>query len=125
MSVWQNLFLGPYAAFDVAPEIAAHPPEEDSGELLGRRVLYCHGSETESRLYYMPRGPDGEIPRSASRRMYFSGQPAWPWVPDFSTIDPAAEVTWFQREYAADLAEIGAVLGVRPEFGWGLLAWAS
>jgi hypothetical protein len=57
--------------------------------------------------------------------MYFGGNMAWPWEPDLRAIDREAEVAWFAREYAAELAELREVLGVAPQFGWGLLSWLS
>jgi hypothetical protein len=123
--MWQNLFLGPYAAFPVSPETADQLPEEEDGENLGWRSFYVHGVEAEGRAYYMPRGPQGESPKPAPREMYFGGQPGWPWEPALTGIKPSAEVAWFKRAYASELKEVGAALGAKPEFGWGLLSWYS
>lgn len=125
MGMWQNLFLGPYAAFPIAPAIADRLPEDEEGELLGWRSFYCHGSESERRAYYMPRGTAGESPKPAPREMYFGGEPGWPWEPDLVGVTPQAEVDWFVRAYAAELTEVAAALASKPEIGWGLLSWYS
>jgi hypothetical protein len=57
--------------------------------------------------------------------MYHGGQPSWPWEPDLVDIDPRAEIAWFAKEYATELAELQSVLGSSPQLGWGLLAWVS
>jgi hypothetical protein len=121
--MWQSLFLGPYAAFPVTAEVAERLPEEEGGELVGWRSFYCHGSTTEGRAYYMPRGSAGELPKPAPREMYFGGQPGWPWEPDLAGLKPRMEIAWFKREYAAELAVVQAARGSKPTFGWGLLAW--
>jgi hypothetical protein len=122
MSTTQNLFLGPYAAFTVRLENAEELPEDEDGEILRWCSFYSCGSESEGRVYYMPQGPQGELPKLAPRPMYFGGQPGWPWQPDLAAVDPRAEVDWFARAYAAELAAVGAALGSAPVFGWGLLA---
>ena len=123
MSLWQNLYLGPFAAFAVHPAATERLPEDEGGERLGWRSFHSHASD--GRAYYMPRGAAGESPKPASREMYFGGQPGWPWEPGLAEVVPDDEMAWFAREYAAELAEIGAALGSSPEFGWGLLSWYS
>jgi hypothetical protein len=125
MSMWQNLFLGPYAAFSITRGHADALPEDENGELLGCRSFYCHGLESKRRAYYMPRGADGEPPKPAPREMYFGGQPGWPWRPDLVGIKPRAEVNWFVRAYKTELAEVVAAFGSKPVLGWGLLSWYS
>jgi hypothetical protein len=122
MSVFQNLYLGPYAAF-AAPPGTARLPEDEGGDRLGWQSFYSHLSDGWA--YYMPRGAAGEAPKPAPRKMYFGGQPGWPWEPDLVGVVPADEMAWFAREYAAELAEVGAALGASPAFGWGLLSWYS
>jgi hypothetical protein len=121
--MWQNLFLGPYAAFPGTATTADGLPEEEGGDLLGWRSFYCHAAE--GRAYYMPCGTRGELPKPAPREMYFGGDPGWPWEPDLASVDPRAEIVWFAREYAAELAEIEAALAAKPMLGWGLLSWYS
>jgi hypothetical protein len=123
VSWWQNLFLGPYAAFPVPPAFGDRLPQNEEGEFLGERSFECHLHE--GLAYYMPLGRLANPPRSEPREMFFGGNPGWPWEPDLVDVDQRAEVAWFTQEYAADLAELEAVFGAKPTFGWGLLSWHS
>jgi hypothetical protein len=123
MSMWQNLYLGPYVVLTLTPATSDRLPKDEDGELLGWRSFYCR--ESEDRAYYVPRGADGESPKPAPRQMYFGGQPGWPWEPNLIGVEPRAEVDWFVRAYAAELAELAEAFGSKPVFGWGLLSWYS
>src|SRR4051812_35383633 len=102
MSHEQQLFLGPYAVFPVPRAVARQLPVGEDEEPIGWRSFFIYGDERAGRAYYMPRGEFGEPPREAPRKMYWGG--FGPWEPSLIGMDPRAELAWFAREYAAELA---------------------
>jgi hypothetical protein len=134
MSVYQNLFIGPFAEF-LVPEGKTEglPPEDEGGDRLFYEKLLCNvglgapettvrGKKRYHRFCYMPHA---DKPEAHGRPMYFGGQPAYPAIQDLLKVDRQAEVDRFAKAFAKELKALAEKFGGKPRLSWGLVCWPS
>jgi hypothetical protein len=134
VSIWQNLFIGPFAEW-LVPEGKAKglPPRDEDGELLFSEKLAWDSALGEfetvvrhkkryRRFCCMPRDLK---PESHGREVLFGGQPAYPGNQDLLDVDRQGEIDWFAKAFARELKVLAEKFGGEPTFHWGLVCWPS
>src|SRR5579883_338825 len=133
MSVWQNLFVGPFAEW-LVPEGKTEglPPRDNDGVRLFADKLLCNlsmgeppetitrGRKSYHRYCFMPHAKE---PERHGREMYFAGQPAYPTTQELLAVDRQAEVDWLAKKYAKELEALAKKFGGKPRLSWGLICW--
>jgi hypothetical protein len=134
MSVYSNLFVGPYAEWLVRTSKRLPPflnSPLDQSLIEGMKLYWPdelpdvrRGGVRYHRYVFMPREARPEMP---SRPLYFSGKggPDNIGIQDLTEVDTRGEIDWFLRAFREELQALAEHFGGPPSLRWGLVHWLT
>jgi hypothetical protein len=130
MSRAHYVYIGPCAVWEVPADRAGEfPPLDEAGNDLCSERLACNYDadvpavlDREGREVHLFCYISQDLRPPGGRQLFFWGQPhAGLGLQDLTDVDRRAEVSWFRKEYAAELRVLAGRFGSRPAVRWGVM----
>jgi hypothetical protein len=130
MSIYRNLFVGPYARWLVSVPVDGNALRQilDAGQALCTNAWSLSGQPPEvtvggsEQLAYCFM-PDVDRPGRPEREMWLGA--SLEAVEDWSEVGRKEEMDWFAQAFADELRALADFFGQPPEVRWGLVAWPT